>query len=91
MRFAPILPLMLLACTPIPDLGLPQAELAHGAYPRILPASALVAPDPPADIETQTRNLQSRAASLRARAALLRRPVASQQDLDAMRAGLPRG
>lgn len=89
-RVAALSFVLLAACGEWPDSGGPPISRAPGDWPEFLPLTELLAdPGPaPEGEEAATRALLARAEALRARAALLRTPIAGQDDFDALRARL---
>lgn len=68
-----VLPVVALACTPLPETGASPAAGADRAVPSLLPIAALTAPDAePRATQEEAARMAARKAALEARAAQLR-------------------
>ena len=82
-----ILFLCLAGCGQWPDEALPDQQSRNAPWPELKPLSDLIAPeDTEITGEEDALRLAARADGLRRRAALLRTPVADEDDFEALRA-----
>ncbi|MCV6595234.1 MAG: hypothetical protein OIF48_19980 [Silicimonas sp.] len=79
----------LLGCADWPEISQTPPLRASGDWPRLVSAAELYAVLPEARADRRD-SLAARASALRARAAILRRPATTRDQMEALRARLPR-
>lgn len=81
----------LAACADWPDTGAAPISRGDQSWPALLPVSEIIAASTDGAVTAEDANrLSARAVALRTRASLLRREVATQSEMDALRRRLAR-